>query len=66
MPRMRSIKITILASLVATAGVTAATALTLYFDTLAKDYPLDTQWATPPGFVSVYDVPTLAEDGPDT
>jgi len=59
MPRMRSIKITILASLVATAGVTAATALTLYFDTLAKDYPLDTQWATPPWFVSVYDVPTL-------
>ena len=38
----------------------AAAAASPYFDTLAKDYPLDAQWTTPPSVVSVYDVPTLA------
>ena len=37
-----------------------AAAILFYFDTLAKDYPLDAQWTTSQGLVSVYDLPTLA------
>jgi hypothetical protein len=57
---MKSLNITIMASLVIAGGVMAAGAASLYFDTLAKDYPLDAQWTTPPSVVSVYDMPTLA------
>jgi hypothetical protein len=57
---MKSLKIALLAALIIAAGVVAAGAQSPYFDTLAKDYPLDAQWTTPPGVVSVFDVPTLA------
>ena len=57
---MKSSKVSRLIPLVIAAGVVAADAQSPYFDTLAKDYPLDAWWATPPGVVSVYDVPTLA------
>ena len=57
---MRNIKITLLAALVIAGGAMSRAALSFYFDTLARDYPLDAQWATPAGLVSVYDVPTLA------
>ena len=56
---MRNLKITLLASLVAAAGVTSGVAATFYYDTLAKDYTLDPQWSTAAAVVSVYDVPTL-------
>ena len=59
MSRMRSIKITILALFVTAGGVFGTAAVSFYYDTLAKDYPLDAQWSTAATLVSVYDVPTL-------
>lgn len=56
---MRNIKINILVPLLTAAGVMATAAVSFYYDTLAKDYPLDPQWSTGSPLVSVYDVPTL-------
>jgi hypothetical protein len=51
----------VLLALTIMAGATMPAAASLfYFDTLAKDYPLDARWSTPPSLISVYDVPTLA------
>ena len=57
--RMRSFKITLLAPFVMAAGVMSGAPVSFYFDTQAKDYPLDPQWSTAGPLVSVYDVPTL-------
>ena len=56
---MKRLRISIVALLVIAAGVMPATAISFYFDTLAKDYPLDAQWTTSAGLVSVYDLPTV-------
>ena len=56
---MRNIKLTLLVPLLTAAGVMVTAAVSLYYDTLAKDYPLAPQWSTGGPLVSVYDVPTL-------
>lgn len=57
---MKNVRFSIVALLVTAGGVLPTAAVLFYFDTLAKDYPLDAQWIMPPSLVSVYDLPTLA------
>jgi hypothetical protein len=57
---MKSIKLSLVTLLITASGLMPTTAVSFYFDTLAKDYPLDAQWITPPSLISVWDLPTLA------